>query len=52
MIKITWHIKLGKRYTYKPRWHQNHDTKQAIEKQRETEIKINNLAKPSVDTSS
>ena len=38
IIKITWHIELGKETPYKPEQPQNHDTRQAIEQQKETEI--------------
>ena len=52
-IKITWHIEIGKEIPYKQEQPQNHNTKKAMEQQKETEIKEEkNQDKPSLGTSS
>ena len=40
IIKTTRYTELEKGYPYKPKRHQNHDTKQDIEQQKEIEIKM------------
>ena len=53
IMKDTWHTELEKEYPYEPERPQNHDTKQVIEHQKETETNIKKKqAKPSVGTTS